>query len=142
MKKHLAGTAVAVIFAAITLASATPSLAQESGPMKVKVPFSFMVENDRMPAGDYTIQRIVNGHLRLQSKDGRVSLTVIGLPAQGKSAPDKAHFIFHCYAGNCFLANIWTPGLDVGWQLLAGKYEQELARNKTAPLETATVVGQ
>jgi len=138
MTKNLAGVAVAMM---LVLGAVVPAWAQYSGPMKVTVPFNFVVENDRMQAGDYTIQRASNGRLRIQSSDGRAVATVVAFPKEGKATPDKAHFIFNHYGSEYFLATIWTPGLEVGWEILQGKLETELARKATPPVETATVMG-
>jgi hypothetical protein len=138
MKKNLAGVAIAMM---LVLGTVVPAMAQYSGPMKVTVPFNFVVENDRMSAGDYTIERVANGRLRIQSNDGRTAATFLAMPKQGKVAPEKAHFIFHRYGSEYFLATIWTPGLETGWEVLQGKPEAELARKGTPPAETAMVMG-
>lgn len=138
MKKNLAGTVVVMVLA---MATVIPMFAQHAGQMKVTVPFNFVVENERMKAGDYTIERIASGRLRIHTSDGRVSTTFIALPAQGITSPEKAHFIFHRYGGEYFLAKVLTPGQNVGWEVLPGKMESELAKNRAVPVETATLVG-
>jgi hypothetical protein len=138
MKKNLAGVAVAMM---LVLAAVVPAMAQYSGPMKVTVPFNFVVENDHMSAGDYTIARVANGRLRIQSNDGRTAATFLATPKQGTIAPEKAHFIFHRCGSEYFLATIWTPGQEVGWEVLQGKLEMELARKGTPLAETAMVMG-
>lgn len=142
MKKNLAdAVAASIAVMTLVLAMAVSMFAQHSGPMKVTVPFNFVVENERIQAGDYTIERITIGRLRIHSSDGRVSTTFIAFPTQGKTTWEQAHFIFHRYGSEYFLAKIWTPGQSVGWEALQGKLESELARNKTTPVETATLIG-
>ena len=138
MKKNLAGVAIAMI---MVLGATAPVWAQYNGPMKVTVPFNFVVENDRMQAGDYTIERAANGRLRIKSNDGGTTATFLAMPKEGKVTPEKAHFIFHRYGGEYFLSTIWTPGLEVGWEVLQGKRETELAKKRTLPVETATLIG-
>jgi len=138
MKKNLAGMVVTML---LMLGAVVPVMAQYSGPMKVTVPFDFVVENERMHAGDYTIQRVADGRLRLQSNDGRATASFLALPKQGKVTAEKAHFIFHRYGSEYFLATIWTPGQEVGWEVLQGKLETELARKPTSSVETAMVIG-
>jgi hypothetical protein len=143
MKKNLTSVMAGTILTAtiVVLALALPTFAQHSGPMKVNVPFNFAVENDRLKAGDYTIERVANGRLRIRNNDGSVSTIFLAMPAQGSVAPEKAHFIFHRYGGEYFLAKIWTPGQETGWELLQGKLEMELAKKKTSPAGTATIIG-
>jgi hypothetical protein len=138
MKKNLASVMTGMI---LVLALAIPTFAQYSGQMKVTVPFNFVVENDRLKAGDYTIERVANGRLRIRNNDGSVSTVFLAMPAQGTVTPEKAHFIFHRYGGEYFLAKIWTPGQETGWELLQGKLEMELTKKKTTPVESATVMG-
>jgi len=142
MKKNLAALATMMVAAAVMmLATAVPTFAQHSGPMKVNVPFNFAVENERLTAGEYTIQRVANGRLMIRSNDDRVHATFIVIPTQGKSAPEQAHFIFRHYGNDYFLATIWTPGQDVGWEVLQGKLEMELAKKATTPVQTALLIG-
>ena len=137
MKKILMAAAGMIMM----LAMAAPIFAQHSGQMKVTVPFNFSVENDRLKAGDYTIERIATGRLRIRNEDGSVSTIFLAIPAQEKATPEKAHFIFNRYGGEYFLEKIWVPGQQGGWELLKGKYEMEIANKKTVPVETATLVG-
>lgn len=139
MKNTIAGMAAVV---AVMLAMAAPIFAQYSGKMNVTVPFNFVIENQRMQAGHYTIERIANGSLRIYSADGKVSTVVIALPTQRKDAQEKAHFLFHRYGSDYFLAKIWTPGLNVGWEVLQGKLETEVAKKGTERVDVATLLGR
>lgn len=132
----------AVVGMIVVLAMAVPTFAQHSGQMKVTVPFNFSVENDRLKAGDYTIERIANGRLRIHNEDGSVSTIFLALSAQESATPEKAHFIFNRYGSEYFLEKIWIPGQQGGWELLKGKYEMEIAKKRTAPVETAMVLGR
>jgi hypothetical protein len=139
MKRNLANVVAGMI---MVLAIAVPMFAQRSGPVKVKIPFNFVVENDRLKAGDYTVEKIADGRLRIHNDDGSVSTIFMALPSQRETTPEQAHFIFHRYGKDYFLANIWVPGQQRGWELLRGKYESEIAKRKTVPMETAMVVGK
>ena len=45
-------------------------------------------------------------------------------------------------AANTSWKKIWIPGQKGGWELLKGKYEMEIAKKKTVPVETAMVIGR
>jgi len=139
MKKTLVGAAVMV---ALAMGMAVPSFGQYSGRINVSVPFSFTVENERLQPGDYIVEKIANGRLHIYTTDGRVSTSVLALATEGATAPEKAHFIFRHYGDQYFLAKIWTPGLNRGWELMQGKAELELTKRKTVPVEIATLVGR
>jgi hypothetical protein len=138
MKKSL----MAVAGMMVVLAMVVPASAQRSGQIKVRVPFNFVVENDRLKAGDYTIERIADGRLRLRNEDGSVSTIFLAIPAQESATPEQAHFIFNHYGSEYFLAKIWLPGQQVGWELLKGKAEMEVAKKKSAPVETADLIAR
>jgi hypothetical protein len=133
---------VTVIGAMVMMALATTASAQYAGRMNVNVPFSFGVENEHLPAGDYIVEKIASGRLRIHTSDGRVSVTFLALPKQDKTVSEAAHFIFRRYGNQYFLAAIKTPGLETGWELLQGRHEQELAKNTKVPVETAVLVGR
>ena len=138
MKHKVNGGMAAVVLA---MALAVPMFAQQAGPMKVKVPFNFVVENERVPSGDYTIEKIANGRLRIYSSDGKFSASVVALPTQRNNELGQAHFIFHQYGSEYFLARIWTPGQTAGWEFLQGKLENELAKKGSRKVELATLIG-
>jgi hypothetical protein len=139
MKQSLARALAAVV---LVLAMAVPVLAQQTGPMKVTVPFNFVVENERIPAGNYTIERIANGRLRIHTKDGQFSTTFLVIPTQGRTTSEEARLVFRRYGSEYFLAKIWTPGQEAGWEVLQGKLETELAKKKNTRVETATLMGR
>jgi hypothetical protein len=138
MNRNMKLVAVAMM---VVIGLAVPVFAQHSGPVKVKVPFNFVIENERFKAGDYTIEKVANGRLRIQDASGNVSATVLAIPTQGKATVEQGRLVFHRYGSEYFLAKIWTPGLEVGWDLMQGKLETELARRKTPPVQVATLIG-
>ncbi|HVM94723.1 MAG TPA: hypothetical protein VMT67_18005 [Terriglobales bacterium] len=140
MKKNLMSVVAGLVLA---LAVVAPMMAQrQAGPMKVTVPFSFAVENNHFKSGDYTIERIANGRLRIRNEEGRVSMIFLAIPAQEAATPEKAHFVFNRYGNEYFLEKIWMPGQRGGWEVLKGKYELEIAKKKTTPVEAAMLVGR
>lgn len=138
MKKNLA--ALAVVMLALLMTSVSAS-AQYSGRMYVSVPFSFVVENQQFQAGDYVIEKIANGRLRIHTDDGRVSASFLAIPTESKQTAEQARFTFRRYGHAYFLAKIWTPGQNTGWEVMEGKVEQELAKAK-GPVDMATVFGR
>jgi hypothetical protein len=139
MKKNLAVMAAVMLGFLMTTVSAT---AQYSGRMYVSVPFSFVVENQQFQPGSYVIEKIANGRLRIHTDDGQVSASFLALPAEGRKTAERAQFIFHRYGQSYFLANIWTPGQNIGWEVMEGKVEQEAAKKRNVPLEIATLTGR
>jgi hypothetical protein len=139
MKKNL--TAVVTVMLGLLMTALSAS-AQYSGRMYVSVPFGFVAENQQFQAGSYVIEKVANGRLRVHTDDGRVSASFLAIPAEGKKTAEQARFVFHRYGQSYFLANIWTPGQNTGWEVMEGKVEQEAAKRGNVPLEMATVIGR
>ena len=105
MKKH----GVIVLAVAVALvALAKPLFAQHAELMKINVPFNFVAENQRMQAGAYTIQPILNGGLLIRSADGKIVTTVLSLPAPLETTATVTQVVFHRYGDHYFLAQLWN----------------------------------
>jgi len=138
MKKNVA---LAVVMLMVLLTSAS-MFGQYGGRMNVSVPFSFVIENTQFQAGDYVIEKIANGRLRIHTGDGSVSASFLAIPTEGKQTSETSRFVFRRYGREYFLAKIWTPGQNTGWEVMQGKAEQEVARRGNLRLEMATVIGR
>ena len=124
MKKQLS---VFLAIAALTVLS-VPLFAQHSELMKINVPFNFVAENQRMQAGQYTIQPLLNGRLLIRSANGKVAMTILSLPDPLQSTATDSQVVFHRYGGEYFLAELWMQGQNTGREMLRGRKESELAR--------------
>lgn len=124
MKKQLS---VFLAIAALTVLS-VPLFAQHSELMKINVPFNFVAENQRMQAGQYTIQPLLNGRLLIRSANGKVAMTILSLPDPLQSTATDSQVVFHRYGGEYFLAELWMQGQNTGREVLRGRKESELAR--------------
>ena len=104
------------------------------------IPFSFVVGEKRLPAGEYTfVPNRKDSHdvWLVQRRDGRTKALFITMSVRSSETQEKAKLIFHKYGDQYFLSQIWTPGADSGRQLLMPRLERELAKNK---IERKTIV--
>jgi hypothetical protein len=138
MKRNMT---VAAVLVTVLLMSVS-MFGQYNGRMNVRVPFNFVVENQQFQPGDYVIEKIANGRLRIHTADGRVSASFLALPTESKETAEQAKFTFRRYGNEYFLAKITTPGLNVGWEVMKGKAEQELAKKGNVRVEMATLIGR
>jgi hypothetical protein len=120
MKKQIALTTTMFLLALLAL----PAYGQ--GPtIRVNVPFGFSLDDKAYPAGDYAFSALKENVIALE-KDGR---TKVGLflanPLSGRS--DAAQVRFQCYEQQCFLSQVWIPGLDGGFQSRRSHSETEVA---------------
>jgi hypothetical protein len=104
--------------------------------LKFEAPFAFQVENNKLPAGEYTVL-VQGGWLQIQGKDGKAAAHALTMPvaSRGQKTVTKSHVVFHNYQGRYFLAGIWSSGQEQGRELLETRDEQQLAKRQ----EMATV---
>ena len=104
-----------VLSATLVLLSLLALPAYGQGPtIKVNVPFEFSLDDKSYPAGEYAFSALQENVIAIE-KDGR---TKIGLflanPLSGSA--NSAQLRFQCYEKQCFLSQVWIPGLDGGFQ--------------------------
>jgi hypothetical protein len=138
MTKH---GAVVLAVAVALVAFAIPLFAQHAALMKINTPSNFIAENQWMQAGEYTIQPIVNGGLLIRSADGEFVKTVLSLPAPLATTATESQVVFHRYADDYFLAQLWMQGQNTGREVLKGRKESELA-SKGIPQHLASLAAQ
>jgi hypothetical protein len=85
--------------------------------VRFETPFAFEVENNKLPAGEYTVL--------VQS--GWLQMPVV---SRGEKTVAKSHVVFHNYKGRYFLAEIWASGQEKGRELLETREEQQLAKKQ------------
>lgn len=122
-KQTVLKIAVTLVFGVLSL----PAFAQNPA-ITVNIPFSFQMDNHNYPAGEYGFTTIREGVVVL-TKDGRInqglSLAnhVVSQRWDGRSAQVR----FQCYDRQCFLSQVWIPGMNDGLELRRSQAEEELA---------------
>ena len=96
---------------AVTLIMVLPGLlAAQSQPTRgtIDVPFDFYISGEKLPAGQYTLDRIIPTYVTLRSKDGKVQqdLYFIQTSAPVKNPPLKV--IFALRDGKYYFAEVWS----------------------------------
>jgi len=99
--------------------------------VKFVAPFAFEVENNKLPAGEYTVL-VQGGWLQIQGKDGKGVAHALTMPvvSRGQKTVVKSHVVFHNYQGRYFLAELWASGQEKGRELLETREEQQLAKRQ------------
>jgi hypothetical protein len=135
MKKQIFAIAACVV-----LAGFAPALCHAQDALRSTVPFAFQASDKTMPAGEYDVQRAMPHTptlLKIQSRDLSHAVFVATNGADGVNKDAQAKLVFHCYAGECFLSQVWTG--SQGRQLLPSRREKEVSRAKSEN-ELAVVV--
>lgn len=101
-----------LVFAAAA-AQAAPLNRQE-----VKVPFSFVVNGQELPAGTYSVQFDDLNAGALLLRGDKASAYVLTAPVAGDSTPSDSSLVFAKEKGRYHLAQIWNG--DSGGQTVVG----------------------
>jgi hypothetical protein len=130
MKKLTRKAACAALaVAAILVVGVSRARADEIVVTNLKVPFSFMVGDARLPAGDYTVREASMGEdvLEIVSTDGHhfaLASTIPGTPDRS----DKTQLVFRKFGNDYFLSRIAHEGDEREIILTPHIMEREIAR--------------
>jgi hypothetical protein len=114
--------------------TASPAYSQSSSGARPvwDVPFDFIVGDETLPAGQYTIQRgVTPGAVLVYNLDGKDSHFRLSNPIYGNAA-DHSVLVFNRYGNQHFLSRVWIAGREDGSELKKSKLEREMARHGLA----------
>src|SRR5271165_2553179 len=129
-RRHDMKRTVTMSLAAVALAllSLVPAYAQKTA-ATVNIPFTFTVDDVRMPAGEYLITSPSEKVICIQRVGGpEVKVTVTNVGAASKS-DGRPKLVFHKYGNAYFVASAWMPNSDHAREFFASANEIQVARN-------------
>lgn len=115
----------------LMLAAVTVS-AQSERIRVINIPFSFIVGQKTLPAGEYTVEpnrKDSDNVWLVQSKEGHASALFSTNTVRASETQEEARLVFHRYGGQYFLSQIWTQGETAGRELLIQRLERQLAKD-------------
>jgi hypothetical protein len=95
------------------------------------IPFSFIVGQKTLPAGEYTLEpnRKDSDYVWLvQSRDGHATALFTTMPVRASETQEEAKLVFHKYGEQYFLSQVWEAGESAGRVLIKSKRERSLER--------------
>jgi hypothetical protein len=125
----------------LMITAVTVSAQSESERVRVTMPFSFIVGQKTLPAGEYNLKPNKEGSdyvWLLQNREGHATVLFATGPARAGETQEGARLVFHKYGGQYFLSQIWTAGGNTGRELPMPRLERQLAKN-TIERETITL---
>jgi len=136
MKKEiLKGLTMVTLVLAIALATAVASAnAQSAKKVVADIPFAFVVGDQTLSAGEYTLKSTTapaNG-LMIQNADGQSEALRYTFPIEPQQNRRSARLVFHRYGQRYFLAEVWTGAGNVGRHLLKSRQERAIERELAA----------
>jgi hypothetical protein len=128
MKKQILCAAILGFIALFSYSSAD---AQTNSRVVANIPFDFYVGSQKMPAGEYVIDKVFPQHdkttLSLRRQDGKANAMALTIPTTVKKRKD-AILSFNRYGDVYYLSKILNPFAEFGVELKQGKTEINLAR--------------
>ena len=131
MRKQILKTLVAINFLlAIAIVPAKgQTLAYQ---LKANIPFDFIVADQTLPAGEYSITRTrqYSGDdlLTISSADGHTLAVLFTSSVQSLTPKRHGVMIFHRYGNEHFLSEVWPAGAITGRSLFKSRSERDLKR--------------
>ncbi len=106
--------------------------AQSEGSLEVNIRFDFQVGNKVLPAGEYTVRRLSQNSMIVESADGgeRVIAQIPGRVERGRMMT-REKLVFHQYGDKYFLTQIWMVRDGDGRELSTSKAEREASKMQT-----------
>jgi hypothetical protein len=130
MNKRVFGIS-AVLTLLVTLTAAVHAQSQRS---RITIPFTFVVAQKVLPAGDYTFEPNSKDNFHvwlLAGEKGNDAVLFPTVPLRASQTQEETKLVFSKYNDQYFLSEIWTAGEQSGYKLRLSKEEQQLAKNGT-----------
>lgn len=125
MKRTACMTLITLTLALMALATAN---AQKTS-ATVNIPFSFTVDDVRMPSGEYTISSSSERVVNLQHVGGPEAKATMTNNGSSTKSDGRAKLVFHKYGNAYFLAAAWLPNSDHAREFYASANEIQVVRN-------------
>lgn len=107
--------------------------AQVTFDLNADIPFPFIIGNQTLPSGKYTIHSLDEQNvMELKGESGSPVVFVFNR-TEAKSAPAQSELIFNKYGDQEFLSTISMAGANGGAQLETSKAEKELLSHGQKP---------
>jgi hypothetical protein len=106
-------TVKSLLMLAIFITFAAIAQAQSGEKVEATIPFNFLVRNQALPAGQYTIAHMRFGMsegLRFRSRDGHFNAIVLIDPSYDGKYQKESKLVFQRYGDQYILAQVWIAG--------------------------------
>lgn len=115
MRKQLFGT-LATLSLLLTLTIVSVQ-AQSRNRITAHVPFAFQIGDKTLPAGDYSVKRLSQNALLVESADGEqsaVAQSPRSVESNVNAKPSTEKLVFRQYGDQYFLAQVWMTRSNTG----------------------------
>ncbi len=128
MKKMFLTVMTLFLFTGIGAVSAS---AQVVDIIEATIPFDFTINDNTLPAGNYSIKRVNSNHQRtmvIRDAEGKNLFLFLTNTAQAGGTPEDTELIFNVVGGHYFLSQIFEEGNDLGVEIVKSEMEKNLEK--------------
>ena len=132
--------AIALVGVSLVLL-ASSVVAQSSPQTRVNIPFSFVVGEKTLPAGEYLIRqnkRDSDTTWVIEPKGKGASVVLLTTTTPSQDTAEKSTFVFHRYDDVYFLTAFWTAGSNTGREVQ--KSDRERTMDKALAINREEVI--
>ena len=133
------------LFGVSLLLMASFALAQSGPQTRVNIPFSFVVGEKTLPAGEYLIRRNKRDSDTtwvIEPKGKGASVVLLTTTAHSTDTPEKSTLVFDRYDDVYFLSAFWTAGANTGREVQMSDREETMAKALAIKHEQVILTGQ
>ncbi len=126
-KQLLKGLTMLTAIMTLAMVTAVVSANGQTVKGKASVPFEFVVGDQSLPAGAYTVTALTSsgGAMRIRGNESNDS--AIRLTTQASGTSTHAKLVFHRYGQRYFLAQVWSSNED-GRELSTSRKEEAIKK--------------
>ena len=132
MKKTFVTTSIKVVLlivATITTFGTSARAQSLDHGFRINIPFDFMVGGKTLPAGQYSVARVLSGSgdlmLQIGSVNGRSRAVPLTIPVNSFKSRDRATLVFHRLDDQYFLYQVWPAAANYGREITKSRTERQ-----------------
>lgn len=128
MKRQLLkGFTMLVLIVGVAFTAAVVSAnGQTSIGVTANIPFEFVVADQTLPAGKYTVEKMSMSSEVLAIRSRNKTALRLSNPLRANKAPNQSKLVFHRYGQRYFLSEVWSAGEQAGRQLRKSREERNI----------------
>jgi hypothetical protein len=130
MKRQLLNSLSMFVMITGAFAMAVVSANGQSTRVVAQVPFDFLVGDKAFPAGEYSVNSIMQDGSALVIRNAEATNSAMRLTNSIEANPhnSQSRLVFHRYGRTYFLAEVWRGGDSEGRRLIQSKQERAMKR--------------
>lgn len=143
-KEIFKGFSMVLLIASVAFFTAAVSAnGQSRNQVVADIPFSFVVGDKVMAAGQYSVKAFsqAGDALLISERDTKESIIRLTNMLDADPNNTRARLVFHRYGQHYFLAEVWSGGDNDGRNLLRSRQERAIERELAATVSKSELAG-